>query len=393
MSRPRKRRGFGSIVKRGKTYQIRFRKDGADIRRGGFRTEQAAESELQRIGREIERHELLGVRPIGEETVGEFWQKFRKRIARRRAASTAAMDEIRWDGVFASAWGHRTLKDITREHVEAWIADRHHGTAFGPGGRRLRPVGPSTTNRDLAFLSVLFREAVRASLMRENPVTGIERAKEQERPDQYLSPEDVNRLVGSSRSVGYGEVLAPYIRLLADTGLRRGELERLQWQDIDDARSVLVVRRSKNYSTRSVPLTEAAQDALNELKLLRDARDPDVVPLERHGLTAAMVRGRFKKAATAAGLSDSLRIHDLRHAFGAQMAAAGVPLPHLKTLMGHKSIATTMRYARHAPDDAGRTAVRRFEEARNPAHGDPRRTSPSPPFPDAIGHTGGHTPR
>ncbi|MFH0944017.1 MAG: site-specific integrase [Planctomycetota bacterium] len=55
----------------------------------------------------------------------------------------------------------------------------------------------------------------------------------------------------------------------------------------------------------------------------------------------------------------------MRHAFGSQLAAAGVPLTHIQRLMGHKAIATTMRYAKHQPDDAGRLAIARLEQARH----------------------------
>lgn len=387
MSPPKPRSDFGSVYRRGKTWHFRFRKGAADIRRGGFSSRADAQAELHRVHRELERHEMLGLRPIGEETVGAFWSQFKKRIARRRADSTAAMDETRWRGVFAPAWQDRVLREITREDVEAWIADRHCGGAPGPDGRCLRAVSPSTTNRDLAFLSVLFREAVRANLMRENPVATIERAKEQERPDQYLSPEDVARLVAAMKAGDCGEILAPYVRLLADTGLRRGELESLEWFDVDEARGSLVVRRSKNYRVRTVPLTEAAQDAINALKLHRVSGDPYVVPLSRYGLTRSKVRGRFQRAAKVAALPPSLRIHDMRHAFGSQMAAAGVPIPHLQRIMGHQAIATTMRYAKHQPDDASRIAIERLELSRSPQ----RRTDQEGGEESrSIGHIGGH---
>ena len=55
------------------------------------------------------------------------------------------------------------------------------------------------------------------------------------------------------------------------------------------------------------------------------------------------------KALKGALLDETHRFHDLRHTFGTQMAAAGVPMPTVQEWMGHKDIATTQRYADYSP--------------------------------------------
>jgi len=60
---------------------------------------------------------------------------------------------------------------------------------------------------------------------------------------------------------------------------------------------------------------------------------------------------RFRKAMIASQLDESHVFHDLRHTFGTQMAAAGVPLRALQEWMGHRDLATTQRYADYAPSN------------------------------------------
>jgi len=67
-------------------------------------------------------------------------------------------------------------------------------------------------------------------------------------------------------------------------------------------------------------------------------------PLYKEGILR-----RMRKALKAASLDETHRFHDLRHTFGTQMAAAGVPMRTLQEWMGHRDLSTTQRYADYAP--------------------------------------------
>jgi integrase len=80
--------------------------------------------------------------------------------------------------------------------------------------------------------------------------------------------------------------------------------------------------------------------------------DDDLVFAHPHGgglLYKPGVLRRMRKALKEALLDETHRFHDLRHTFGTQMAAAGVPMRTVQEWMGHKDIATTQRYADYAP--------------------------------------------
>lgn len=149
------------------------------------------------------------------------------------------------------------------------------------------------------------------------------------------------------------------------TGLRKGELLALRWQDVDWPAGRVRVRRNyvrgefgtpkSRRSTRSVPMADEVAGELDRLyKLSLRQGDGDLVfahPLTGGPLPKANVTRRMRAALKAADLDSSHRSHDLRHTFGTRMAAAGVPMRTLQEWMGHKDLATTQIYADYAPSN------------------------------------------
>jgi integrase len=147
------------------------------------------------------------------------------------------------------------------------------------------------------------------------------------------------------------------------TGLRRGELLALRWQDVDFNAGLVRVRRTygrgefgapkTQRSSRAVPLADRVRDEL-EKHLERSAfqGELDLVfchPTSGRVLDPSRVRKRFQAAARRAGLRP-VRFHDLRHTFGTRMAAAGAPLRAIQEWLGHSDDRTTSIYADYAPD-------------------------------------------
>ena len=152
---------------------------------------------------------------------------------------------------------------------------------------------------------------------------------------------------------------------LLHTGCRRGEALGMQWRDFDwsnrriwirrarvNARTVLPKQRKRGSKPRSVRITAAMERVLGELQeAQRHELRGDVdswVFRSRMGTaieetTLFRAWKRIRRLAAAEGVRP-LTLHSLRHTFGSVCAARGVPLPHLKELMGHASVSTTMRY-------------------------------------------------
>jgi integrase len=104
-----------------------------------------------------------------------------------------------------------------------------------------------------------------------------------------------------------------------------------------------------------VPLNDTARELLRELVQAERKGSEFVFTNPKTRTKYTTIKTAWLSACRDADLSD-LRFHDLRHTFGTRAADAGVPLPAIRDVMGHKSIQTTERYA-HATDEGKRRAV------------------------------------
>lgn len=142
------------------------------------------------------------------------------------------------------------------------------------------------------------------------------------------------------------------IRLLVLTGARHGEILKLRWDEVNFERSCLELRDSKT-GEKEVFLPPAAKQLLANVP--RQPGNPYVIAGTKEGRHLVNIKDPWAVIRTAASLPD-VRIHDLRHTFASLGARAGMSLPLIGALLGHRSTQTTARYA-HLSDDPLRAAV------------------------------------
>jgi integrase len=242
---------------------------------------------------------------------------------------------------------------------------------------RTRPV---TANRVLVTISGVYTFGGRHGHTpdRLNPARGIEKFREENR-ERYLSNDELARLgnalrVGETDGLPWSDrerrkhgrkeadrksQLSPHvvgaIRLLIFTGCRLREILHLRWSEVDLERGMLFLPDSKT-GRKTVVLNANALQILQavprvgtgEFVILGDSLTKPRRDLKRPW---EMVR-RY------AGLSD-VRIHDLRHTHASVGAGAGLGLPIIGKLLGHKHHDTTQRYA-HLDNDPLRRASERI---------------------------------
>jgi integrase len=136
------------------------------------------------------------------------------------------------------------------------------------------------------------------------------------------------------------------MKLLRSTGLRRGELFYLTWQDIDFKQGAIRVLQSKNGKSRDIPMNDTLRLTLQQLPRRIDT---DYVFPGKTGRGLVDIRKRFHRALRDAGIND-FRFHDLRHTFASHLVMAGVDLVSVKEFLGHADLKMTLRYAHLAPD-------------------------------------------
>jgi integrase len=136
----------------------------------------------------------------------------------------------------------------------------------------------------------------------------------------------------------------------------------LTWENVNVPRRVLTVPRSKNGEVRHVPLNATASAALVALRERGDGTGPVIRNLK--GLPLSDPRHWFEPALRMAKVWD-FSWHCLRHTFASRLVMAGVDLRTVQELLGHKSIAMTVRYSHLAPAHT-LAAVERLTKAYSP---------------------------
>ncbi|MCK6479100.1 MAG: tyrosine-type recombinase/integrase [Planctomycetes bacterium] len=352
----KERRSFGQVLLRGRIWYIRYRRKGRDIFRAVGPSKAMAEAKLAQIQTALLKREKLGVVETRRITFEKFWPTLEPILAARLAPKAYASDKNRYE-VLQEFFGDRPICELEASDIEdfrTWMRSKrlHKG----------KHARPSTVNRYFAVLSNTFKEAMERGYAHENPVRAVKRAREEQKEVPFLTAADIDRIIDAADAR-----LRPLIAVAADTGLRRGELLSLEWRDVQLGRGVVVVRKSKSKRPREVPMTQRARETLKALRGERtgpEEGNPDFVFAHIANLeptwAATFVASRFRKAATAAGFP-TVTFHGLRHAFCSRLAQSGVPLPTVKALAGHGSLALTSRYASHVPDNAEVAAVRALD--------------------------------
>ncbi len=134
------------------------------------------------------------------------------------------------------------------------------------------------------------------------------------------------------------------IRLLILTGMRRDEVLSLSWAEVKIDAKQIQLKDSKT-GARPVPLSSAAIELLNEMKLFSDAlRSPWVVPAPGDTSKHIINISKLWRGVRARADLDSVRIHDLRHNYAGMGAAVTKSAVHVQKMLGHTQISTSARY-------------------------------------------------
>lgn len=250
-------------------------------------------------------------------------------------------------------FGSVRLDRLTTEHIE-----RYKVLKLEEG------LSAKTINNHLTVLAKCLRSASSWGDWHIS-MPQIQKLKTTSQRLDFLSYDESARLLADDEEPMWCDMIG----LALDTGMRRGELIALDWQDVDLERRLVTVRRSfvagvigptKSNRERRVPLSASALARLTR----RLPRRSGLVFSRADGAPVAhkSMEGGLRRATARAGIR-YVSWHVLRHTFASQLASEGVPIPTVKELLGHSSITTTMLYAHLAPT-ALRDAVDQLERAR-----------------------------
>ena len=178
----------------------------------------------------------------------------------------------------------------------------------------------------------------------ENRTVPLRRPNSELRTREHLTLAEVEKLIETAKHNRQGARDALMVLFAFRHGLRAGEVTDLRWEQIDFPNAALHVRRIKNGSPATHPLTG------RELRSLRahqrtSPRSPFIFVSERGApLNAAAFSRMVERAGASANLGIKVHAHMLRHACGFALANAGVDTRALQAYLGHRNIQNTTRY-------------------------------------------------
>jgi integrase len=314
-----------------------------------------------------------------------------------RAARRAAPIVNELGSAYLEEVGVRRKKGTVVEYRRVW--DKHVVPALG--ARQIAELGqadvrrlhrslaktPYLANRIVAMLGGFFTYAAREGvrLPNGNPAHGVEFFPEKAR-ERFLTPKEFGQLgkaleqaertglppapnhrrkprtrttakhrpKNADTPIPANPLAVAAIRLLALTGCRESEILSLRWDAVDFERGYLRLADTKTGKSNR-PLSQSAAALLESLPRIQ--RNPFVLPGARPGQHLKEIKRVWYAVRYAAGLDD-VRLHDLRHSYASVPAASGESLLVVRSLLGHKRLATTERYA-HLGDDPVKRAANR----------------------------------
>ncbi|MBW6123293.1 phage integrase [Pseudomonas aeruginosa] len=237
----------------------------------------------------------------------------------------------------AERMGDPRAADFTTTHFTQYRADRLAGKfareTIGSGrkkGEDPKPVSANTLNHELAYLRAVFNELERLGEWKgENPLGKVRALKFDETEMAYLTAEQIQPLLADldSRSVKAGVVA----RICLSTGARWSEAEGLADRQVKNCR--IHYTRTKSSKNRAVPITEDLQKQIKAALPFGDCYK------------------KFGEAVEAVGLDlpAGQLTHVLRHTFASHYMMNGGDILTLQRVLGHASLAMTMKYAHFSP--------------------------------------------
>ena len=206
-------------------------------------------------------------------------------------------------------------------------------------------VSVRTINYELRCLFTFFRWATKQNHLFVNPATNIEKFRVPKRSlPRFMTSEEIRKFFAACR-----EDERRLFSIILLTGMRKGEIEHLTWNDLNFELGVLFIQAKPEVGwqpktdERVIPMSLTMQQLLVEQYANRTSEQ--WVFANRGGQRDGHILEKLKNVCRRAHIKPAT-VHALRHSFGAHLRMAGVSLADIADLLGHKDLATTQIYAK-----------------------------------------------
>ncbi|MDP2354825.1 MAG: site-specific integrase [Beijerinckiaceae bacterium] len=315
---------MATIRKRNGKYQVQVRLLGSPPSSRAFTLRRDAEA----WGREAERTIEVGDLPISRShlkaTLGDLLARYRDEVT--PAKRSAHTERLRIGLILRHPISNLAVARLRPEDIARFRDER------------LAKRATETVRQDLVLLRQVLLVARKewGIPLSQNPVDEVRKPPPATARTRRLMPGELDAIISATQRTRDPRLRA-LIEFAISTAMRRSEILRIQWKDIDWRNKTLIIPQAKNGHSRIIPLTSKALVVLGTLQELESCRR---VPF---GMTANAVRLGWRRVVSRAGLID-LRMHDLRHESISAFFERGLNVPEVAHISGHRDVRQLLRY-------------------------------------------------
>ncbi|MBA8840240.1 site-specific integrase [Ochrobactrum sp. RH2CCR150] len=305
----------------------------AQVRRRGMKPRCKSfdsKTEAEKWARDLESQvDKFGAAPdtriLESTTLGSLLKRYADEVSPSKRGS--AQEIQRLDVLQRHDLAYRTLVGLSQQDIASFRDER------------LKTVKPATAVRELAILSHVLDVAMRdwGYPLAQNVVKMVRRPTINNSRSRRLTASEEQRILDACGD-GKVECFRTLVVLAIETGMRRGEILGLKWTDISHNRRVISLALTKNGTSREVPLSQRAYEALMMLK-----QNGNIDQSTPFAMTTSAFEQTWRRVLKRANVRD-LKFHDLRHEAVSRFFELGLNIIEVSTISGHKELSMLKRY-------------------------------------------------
>jgi len=256
--------------------------------------------------------------------------------------------------VLTEKFGKLRLCEITPEEIETF--KRFRASEVTSRGKQR---SKATVNRDIAVLSAVFNLAKDFGEIKSNPVENVKYYTNLPSRERILSEIEEKVLF---KHITNDLKFSRQVEILLYTGIRRGELFKLEWRDVDLNKGFIYIRKetTKTGKSRTIPMLSNIKAIFESLENENKIEQPAQLVFEGSAHQAGEFSQRFREVCDQLGWRDLL-VHSLRHTFSTRADKYNVGAFAQKALLGHSKLSMTDKYT-HVSNDTLKASLTEFEQ-------------------------------
>jgi integrase len=320
---------MASFRKRNGKWQVQVRRLGHPPITRSFIKKADADTWARQIENQLDRSDLpVDPKQLRTITLGDLLKRYRDTVTVKKRG--VAVERMRIDKIIRHEIGLYCLSRVTPSAIASYRDER------------LRQVKPETIRRELTILRHLFEVARKDWGLRttSNPVAQITKPAPGRARERRLQNGEYEKLLTASER-SRSKQLPSIVKLAIETGMRRGELLAMRWDQINLENSKLHIPDTKNGVPRTIPLSSRAIEILRELP-----RKGERV----FSGSGDALRQAWENLRERAGI-ENLHFHDLRHEAISRFFERGLSVPEVALISGHRDVRQLFRYTHLRAED------------------------------------------